>query len=122
MKSFIQVKLSITSFSDEAQIEMPMNFYTTEQVYENVNTINWVGGLTNMKAGIELGASTIDTTDDIADIMIIITDGFDSFDSAAVIEEAADVTASGITTIAVGFGQNNFINFFQMNLIARDRL
>ena len=97
---------------------MPMDFYNTQEVFEHVANISWVGGLTNMQAGVDQGATTIDSTDDVADVMIIISDGFDSFNSQAVITAANEVTDAGATIMTIGFGQNNFINFLQMMMMA----
>ena len=71
-----------------------------------------------MKAGIDEGASLIDTSDNVTDLMIILSDGFDSFNSAEVIAAANQVTSAGTTILSIGFGQNNFINFLQMMMVA----
>jgi hypothetical protein len=114
-----QVKLSISSFSDESTTNLPMGHYNTEEVYNAVDSIDWVGGLTNMKAGLEAGASTIDTTDNITDVILIISDGFDSFNSQEVLDTALEITNEGTAIITVAFGgDTGFVNQWQMLQIA----
>ena len=51
----------------------------------------------------------MDTTDNINDVMVIMTDGWDS-DVLSVQENIATVGADGVTTLVVGFGAGGFYN------------
>ena len=51
----------------------------------------------------------MDTSDDINDVMIIMTDGWDS-DMLTVQDNINAAGADGITTLAIGFGAGGFYN------------
>ena len=55
----------------------------------------------------------MDTTDDINDVMVIMTDGWDS-DVLSVQENISAVGADGVTTLVVGFGANGFYNTWSL--------
>ena len=55
----------------------------------------------------------MDTTDNINDVMVILTDGWDS-DMISVQENINAVGADGITTLAVGFGAGGFYNTWSL--------
>ena len=113
-----QVKLSIATFSDDAVVDMDMGFYNTLEVFESVDNINWVGGLTNIKAGLEAGHSTIDTTDDVTDVMLVISDGFDSISAFGATSYAQEIAADGVNMVTVAWGQNGFYYALTMMQIA----
>jgi hypothetical protein len=71
--------------------------------------------------GVQVAASQMDTTDDKQDIMIIISDGFDSFSMSDAVSAASDVAGDGITIISIAFGQNNFYSLFTMSQIANEQ-
>lgn len=113
-----QAQVGITSFSDTATVDLPMGHYDTLQVWDAVGNVDWVGGNTNITGGVEVAAAGMDTTDDKQDIMIIISDGFDSFSMTDAVNSAQAVAGDGITIISIAFGQNNFYSIFTMTQIA----
>ena len=113
-----QVQLSISSFSDDAVIDLPMGHYNELQIMSAVNSIDWVGGLTDINEGLITALSTMNTTDDVPDVMIFVSDGFDSFDPAAIGGNAANITNAGVEVVAVGFGLNGFVNFMTLMTVA----
>lgn len=51
-----------------------------------------------------MGADQLDTTDDVSDILMVITDGFDG-DLTALQTASAAVAAAGITTLGVAYDE-----------------
>lgn len=117
-ESDTQVKLSIISFSDGANVNLPLNFYTSQEVDTAVSNIAWVGQGTNITAGLELAITEIDTSDSVNDILIVMSDGFDSYSIADVIGEANTIANSGVSVISIAFGLNNFYSSFVLEAIA----
>merc|ERR1712037_190739 len=94
-----QVQLSITSFSDDAVVDLPMGHYNEPDIFGAVSSVNWVGGLTDINEGLQTALGTMNTTDDVPDIMIFVSDGFDSFDPAAIGDNAADISNAGVDVV-----------------------
>ena len=113
-----QVQLSITSFSDDAVVDLPMGHYSEPDIFGAVNSIDWVGGLTDINEGLQSALGTMNTTDDVPDIMIFVSDGFDSFDPASIGDNAADISNAGVDVVSVGFGLNGFVNFMALVTVA----
>merc|ERR1712137_316375 len=60
-----QVKLSIVSFSDSATLNLPLDFYSVEEVRDAVSDLIWVGQGTNITSGLEIAETQINTNDDV---------------------------------------------------------
>ena len=118
MDTSTQVDLGIVSFSDTAVVDLPPGHYTTTEVWDAVDNVHWVGGNTNITGGVVLGASQMNTDDDVTDILIVISDGFDSFSMSDAVAAANSAGADGITIISIAFGNNNFYSLFTMSQIA----
>ena len=75
------------------------------------------GETTAAAGGITEGASQMDTTDSINDLMIVITDGFDG-DLSALQSASAAVAADGITAIGVAYEENGgiLVCIFEINV------
>ena len=58
-----QVKLSIISFSDSAVVNLPLDFYSVQEVEEAVGELIWVGEGTNITAGLEAASGQINAND-----------------------------------------------------------
>ena len=71
--------------------------------------LDWIGETTAAASAIEAAHETMDTSDNINDVMIIMTDGWDS-DMLTVQENINAAGADGITTLAIGFGAGGFYN------------
>lgn len=113
-----QVKLSIISFSDSAIVNLPLDFYTTQQVDAAVGNIAWVGQGTNITAGLEAATTQIDTSDNVNDILVVMSDGFDSYSIGDVIGQANELVDAGVSPISIAFGLNNFFSSFVLEAIA----
>jgi hypothetical protein len=112
-----QVKIQMTTFSETGVLDLPMGFYNELQVADAVNNVDWQGSYTNITAGIETAYADIDTTDDVQDIMILITDGFHSGSTENMFNLFDDIKANDVRIIALGFfGQFAFYspNLFLM--------
>jgi len=95
-----------------------MGHYNTIEVWDAVDSVEWIGGNTNMTGGVYTGASQMDTSDNVNDILIIISDGFDSYSMSNAIQAAQDAAGSGITIMSIAYGNNNFYSLFTMTQIA----
>ena len=62
------------------------------------------GETTAIAGGITAGADQMDTSDDVSDMMIVITDGFDG-DLTALQTASAAVAAEGITVLGVAYDE-----------------
>ena len=62
------------------------------------------GETTAAAGGVTAGASTMDTNDNVSDMMIVITDGFDG-DLSALQSASAAVAADGITALGVAYDE-----------------
>jgi len=113
-----QMQVAITSFSDEAVNNLPMGHYNTLEVWDAVDSVAWVGGNTNITGGVQVGASQMNTNDDVNDVLIIISDGFDSFSMTDAVSTASNAVGDGITIISIAFGANNFYSLFTMSQLA----
>ena len=118
MDTSTQMQVAITSFSDEAVNNLPMGHYNTLEIWDAVESVDWVGGNTNITGGVQVGASQMNTNDDINDILIIISDGFDSYSMMNAINAAKEAAGDGITIISIAFGNNNFYSLFTMSQLA----
>jgi hypothetical protein len=98
-----QVKLQLTTFSEVGVLDLPMGFYNQFQIADATNNINWQGSYTNITAGISTAYSDIDTTDNVQDILIMITDGFHSGSTENMFALFDDMKAQGVRVIALGF-------------------
>jgi len=113
-----QVKLSIISFSNSAVVNLPLDFYTPQEVDTAISNIAWVGQGTNITAGLEAATGQIDTSDNVNDIMVVMSDGFDSYSIGDVIGQANALVNAGVSTISIAFGLNNFYSSFVLEAIA----
>merc|ERR1712037_260099 len=76
------VKISITDIGDgrDGQVSTvlgPTQFVDTSDINSALNSLTWYGTTTATADGITEGASQMDTSDNVNDVMIVITDGFD---------------------------------------------
>ena len=118
MDTSTQMQVAISSFSDEAVNDLPMGHYNTLEIWDAVESVNWVGGNTNITGGVQVGANEMDTTDNTNDVLIIISDGFDSYSMMNAINAAQEAAGDGITIISIAFGNNNFYSLFTMSQLA----
>ncbi|CAG5089183.1 Oidioi.mRNA.OKI2018_I69.PAR.g12117.t1.cds [Oikopleura dioica] len=107
------VKISITDIGDgrEGQVNTvlgPAQFVDTSDINSALNSLTWYGETTAIADGITEGASQMDTSDNVNDVMIVITDGFDG-DLSSLQTASAAVATAGITAIAIGYDENGGI-------------
>lgn len=86
----------------------PTQFVDTSDINSALNSLTWYGTTTAIADGITEGASQMDTTDNVNDVMIVITDGFDG-DLSSLQTASAAVATAGITAIAIGYDENGGI-------------
>lgn len=109
-----RVRVSLVTFSHFHQVDIaPVQHMTSAGFTSVVFNINWIGETTAAASAIEAAHQTMDTTDNINDVMVIMTDGWDS-DVLSVQENIAAVGADGVTTLVVGFGANGFYNTWSL--------
>lgn len=112
-----QVKIQLVSFSEDGVLELPMDFYNQIELTDAAQNMTWQGSFTNITSGISVAFDDMDTTDDVEDVMILITDGFHSWDTENMFEKFDEIKAAGVRIIALGFfGQFAFYspNLFLM--------
>ena len=73
-----KVKLSLTTFgvSDEEQI-FPAQFSSLAEIETSIESIKWGGDKTRTMLGINTAAKSLDTKDSIADMILVISDGWE---------------------------------------------
>ena len=86
----------------------PTQFVDTSDINSALNSLTWYGATTAIADGITEGASQMDTSDNVNDVMVVITDGFDG-DLSSLQTASAAVAAAGITAIAIGYDENGGI-------------
>ena len=104
------VRVSLVTFSHYHQVDIsPVQHMTTAGFTSVVFNINWIGETTAAGSAIAAAHDTMNVNDNINDVMVIMTDGWDS-DILTVNDNIAAAGADGITTLAVGFGAGGFYN------------
>jgi Mg-chelatase subunit ChlD len=103
------VKVSITAFGDyrNGQVETtlgPATFADTATLQNAIDQITWYGETTAAAGGVTAGADTLNTNDNVNDMMIVITDGFDG-DLSALQDASSDAAADGITALGVAYDE-----------------
>jgi len=98
-----QVKIGLTSFSESAVLEMPLDFYNQLELQDGVSNMTWQGSFTNITSGVETALNDMDTTDGVDDVMILITDGFQSTNTTLMFQMIDQAKAEGVRLIALGF-------------------
>lgn len=105
-----RVRVSLVTFSHFHQVDIsPVQHMTSAGFTSVVFNINWIGETTAAASAIAAAHATMDTTDNVNDVMVIMTDGWDS-DMLSVTDNINAVGADGITTLVVGFGAGGFYN------------
>lgn len=67
-----------------------------------VDGMTWYGETTAIACALDEGANQMNTGDNINDVMIVLTDGWDS-EQGDVSTSAGNVAAAGITTLVIGY-------------------
>ena len=69
----------------------------------NVFCSAWQGSFTNITAGIETAFDDINVSDDVDDVMLLITDGFHSWNTTTMFQKFEEIKDAGVRIIALGF-------------------
>ena len=101
------VKVSIIAFGDstlgEVMVTMgPAQFATQSGIETAVAGITVYGSTTAAAGGIDEAVNQLDTTDNVNDVMIVVTDGFDR-QQVQVATAAANAASAGITALSVSY-------------------
>lgn len=96
-----KVKLSLTTFgvSDEEHI-FPAQFSSLVEIETTVESIKWGGDKTKTMLGLNTAARSLDTEDSIADMILVISDGWESGNIEGAMNSASDAASAGITLVA----------------------
>ena len=101
------VRISIVSSGDYRQSEVkvelgPVQFASFNTLNTAIDGMTWWGGTTALAGAVIAATNQFDTSDDVNDVMIVLTDGIDG-DLDPLRTACANAQSDGITIIAVGY-------------------
>jgi hypothetical protein len=76
-------------------VNLPLDFYSLEEIEVAIQNMEWVGLFTNITAGLETAKTQINTEDSVQDVLIVMSDGFDSYSISSVINSAGEISETG---------------------------
>lgn len=96
-----KVKVSLTTYAvlDEEHI-FPAQFSSLAEIETNVESIKWGGDKTRTMLGLNTAARSLDKEDSIADMILVISDGWESGNIEGALNAASDAASAGITLVA----------------------
>ena len=117
-------RVGIVKFSDIGEKIFYLNtYYNKEDMIDAVRRISYVGSNTNTVGGLrkmkynQFQRDNGDR-DDVADVAVVITDGFSTINSQQTIPEAADAQRSEIRMYAIGI--TNKTNLEEVKMLSSD--
>ena len=125
-----QIHVSLISFNEEAEVRLPFSTRSeAEDVLYALDKLGeaYVGGKTNTAKGLSLARNVLFTSNggdraDVANYVIVVTDGLPNVEREKMIPEAINAKIEGIhvVLVTIGSGLNSGRNYLNLHSLASE--